>query len=83
MKEKYISKISGIVFCADTYKLCVYSLNSRLREMWKRIGFTMICEEKGIFREFSRKFWDFEVWADFGRRLIGKEAEYTYRKLGH
>ena len=63
--------------------LSVYSLNSRAGKIWERMGFTMDCEGNGVLERFCREVWNFKVWADFGRRLIGKGAEYTYRKLGH
>ena len=62
----------------------MYSLNSRAGRTRERIEFTMECEGIGVFGRFCRKGLEFLGFGwILGKRVIGKGAEYTYRKVGH
>ena len=58
--------------------LSVYSLNSRAGRNWKRIGFTMKWEGNGVLECLAGRFWNFEVWVEFG-----KDDSYTKKLSTH
>ena len=63
--------------------LSVYSLNSRAEGFGKELDLRWFAKEKGFWRGFARRFGFLRFGLILGSRVIGKGAEYTYRKLGH